>query len=60
MREELKIYVPERIKNFIKNFADERGLKMNTIVCMLLEDAIYMWIEEEREYGKIKSNEINS
>ena len=54
MRKELKIYVPERLKNRIQLLANEKGIKMNKLVCMLLEEAIYMLFEEEKEYGKVE------
>lgn len=60
MRKELKIYVPERLKNRIQLLAEEKGIKMNKLVCMLLEEAIYMLFEEEKEYGEIESKQIDS
>ena len=60
MKKELKIYVPERLKNRIQLLADEKGIKMNKLVCMLLEEAIYMLFEEEKEYGEIESKQIDS
>lgn len=60
MRKELKIYVPERLKNRIQLLADEKGIKMNKLVCMLLEEAIYMLFEEEKEYGETKFKQVDS
>ncbi len=60
MRKELKIYVPERLKNRIQLLAEEKGIKMNKLVCMLLEEAIYMLFEEEKEYGEIEPKQIDS
>ena len=60
MKKELKIYVPVRLKNRIQLLADEKGIKMNKLVCMLLEEAIYMLFEEEREYGETELKQIDS
>ena len=60
MRKELKIYVPERLKNRIQLLADEKGIKMNKLVCMLLEEAIYMLFEEEKEYGETEFKQVDS
>ena len=60
MRKELKIYVPERLKNRIQLLAEEKGIKMNKLVCMLLEEAIYMLFEEEKENEEIEPKQIDS
>ena len=46
---ELKSYVPERLKNRIKMLAEEKGISMNKLVNLLLEDGLYKMFEEEVE-----------
>jgi len=55
MNVELKLYVPERLKNRIKMLAIEKGISMNKLANLLLEDGLYKILEEERKYGKDKS-----
>ena len=54
MKVELKSYVPERLKNRIKMIAEEKGISMNKLVNLLLEDGLYQIFEEEEKYGKVK------
>ena len=54
MKEELKLYISERLKNRIKMIAEEKGLSMNEYATMLLEKGLYQELEEEIEYGKIE------
>ena len=51
--EELKLYVPERLKNRIVMMADERKLSINKMSNYILEVGIYKIFEEESEYGKL-------
>ena len=60
MRVELKVYVPARLKNRIRMLAEEKGISMNKLVNLLIEDGLYKMFEEEVEYGEIKSEQINS
>lgn len=60
MRVELKVYVPVRLKNRIRMIAEEKGISMNKLVNLLIEDGLYKMFEEEVEYGEIKSEQINS
>lgn len=60
MKELLKVYVNERVKNRIKIIADEKGLSMSEVANALIEEGLYKMFEEEKEYGEIKFNEINS
>ena len=60
MRVELKVYVPARLKNRIRIIAEEKGISMNKLVNLLIEDGLYKMFEEEVEYGEIKSEQINS
>ncbi|HPF83675.1 MAG TPA: hypothetical protein PLV83_05910 [Bacilli bacterium] len=60
MRVELKVYVPARLKNRIRMIAEEKGISMNKLVNLLIEDGLYKMFEEEVEYGEIKSEQINS
>ena len=55
MRVELKLYVPERLKNRIRMIAEEKGISMNKLVNLLLEDGLYKMFEEEVEYGEVES-----
>lgn len=56
---ELKLYVNKRLKDRIKMLATEKGLSMNKMANQLLEIAIYKLLEEEKDYGKIESKQIN-
>ena len=60
--EELKLYVPERLKNRIIMMAEERKLSINKMSNYILEIGIYKLFEEESEYGKliIKKNKKES
>ena len=58
--EELKLYIPKRLKNRIVLMANERKLSINKMSNYLLEIAIYKLFEEESEYGKIKQNKEES
>ena len=60
--EELKLYVPERLKNRIVMMANERNLSINKMSNYILEIGIYKLFEEESEYGKliIKKNSKES
>ena len=60
--EELKLYVPERLKNRIVMMANERKLSINKMSNYILEIGIYKLFEEESEYGKliIKKNKKES
>ena len=60
MRVELKVYVPARLKNRIRMIAEEKGISMNKLVNLLLEDGLYKMFEEEVEYGEVESKQINS
>ena len=60
MRVELKVYVPARLKNRIRMIAEEKGISMNKLVNLLIEDGLYKMFEEEVEYGEIKSEQIDS
>ena len=60
MKELLKVYVTERVKNRIKIIADEKGLTMSEIANAFIEEGLYRMFEEEKDYGEIKFNEINS
>lgn len=60
MKVELKSYVPERLKNRIKMLALEKGISMNKLVNLLLEDGLYKMFEEEVEYGKVEFEQIDS
>ncbi len=60
MKVELKSYVPERLKNRIKMLAEEKGISMNKLVNLLLEDGLYKMFEEEVEYGKVEFEQIDS
>lgn len=51
--EELKLYVPERLKNRIVMMANERKLSINKMSNYILEIGIYKIFEEESEYGKL-------
>ena len=51
--EELKLYVPERLKNRIVMMANERKLSINKMSNYILEVGIYKIFEEESEYGKL-------
>ena len=51
--EELKLYVPERLKNRIVMMATERKLSINKMSNYILEVGIYKIFEEESEYGKL-------
>ena len=55
MNIELKLYVPERLKNRIKMLALEKGISMNKLANLLLEDGLYKMLEDEVKYGKNKS-----
>lgn len=57
---ELKLYINLRLKDRIKMLAKERGLSMNKMATQLLEIGIYKLLEEEKEYGKIKSKQTDS
>lgn len=54
--EELKLYIPARLKNRIVMMANERKLSINKMSNYILEVGIYKIFEEESEYGKIKTN----
>ena len=60
MRVELKVYVPARLKNRIRMIAEEKGISMNKLVNLLIEDGLYKMFEEEVEYGEVESKQINS
>ena len=60
MRVEIKAYVPARLKNRIRMIAEEKGISMNKLVNLLLEDGLYKLFEEEVEYGEVESEQINS
>ncbi len=60
MKELLKVYVTERVKNRIKIIADEKGLTMSEVANAFIEEGLYRMFEEEKDYGEIKFNEINS
>lgn len=60
MKELLKVYVIERVKNRIKIIADEKGLTMSEVANAFIEEGLYRMFEEEKDYGEIKFNEINS
>ena len=60
MRVEIKAYVPPRLKNRIRMIAEEKGISMNKLVNLLLEDGLYKMFEEEVEYGEVESEQINS
>jgi hypothetical protein len=60
MRVELKLYVPERLKNRIRMLAKEKGISINKLSNLLLEDGLYKMLEEEVEYGEVESKQINS
>jgi hypothetical protein len=60
MRVELKAYVTARLKNRIRMIAEEKGISMNKLVNLLLEDGLYKMFEEEVEYGEVESKQINS
>ena len=60
MRVELKAYVPARLKNRIRMIAEEKGISMNKLVNLLLEDGLSKMFEEEVEYGEVESKQINS
>lgn len=49
---ELKLYVPERLKNRIVMLSKERNISINKISNYLLEIGLYKLLEEESEYGK--------
>ena len=51
--EELKLYVPERLKNRIVMMANERKLSINKMSNYILEVGIYKIFEEESEHGKL-------
>jgi hypothetical protein len=55
MRVELKLYVPERLKNRIRMLAKEKGISINKLSNLLLEDGLYKMLEEEVEYGEVES-----
>ena len=50
---ELKLYVPERLKNRIVMLSKERNISINKISNYLLEIGLYKLLEEESEYGKL-------
>ena len=58
--EELKLYIPKRLKNRIVLMANERKLSINKMSNYLLEIAIYKLFEEESEYGQINQNKGES
>ena len=60
MRVELKAYVSARLKNRIRMIAEEKGISMNKLVNLLLEDGLYKMFEEEVEDGEVESKQINS
>ena len=53
MKVELKLYISERLKNRIKILASEKGISMNKLANLLLEDGLYKMLEEEIKYGEI-------
>lgn len=55
-KKELKLYIPERLKNRIEMFAKERQTSMNKMSIYLLEIGLYKLLEEESEYGKSNFN----
>lgn len=55
-KKELKLYIPERLKNRIVMFSKERQISMNKMSIYLLEIGLYTLLEEESEYGKSNYN----
>lgn len=49
---ELKLYVPERLKNRIIMLANEKGFTINKMSNYLLEIGLYKLLEEESDYGR--------
>ena len=43
-----------------KDSGYEKGISMNKLVNLLLEDGLYKMFEEEVEYGEVESKQINS
>ena len=60
MKETLKVYVNERVKNRIRIIAKEKGLTMSEVANAFIEEGLYRMFEEEKDYGEIKFNKINS
>ena len=56
IKEELKLYVPERLKNRIKMIALERGISINKLANLLLENGLYNLLKEESKYGNTVSD----
>lgn len=55
-KKELKLYIPERLKNRIEMLSKERQTSMNKMSIYLLEIGLYKLLEEESEYGKSNFN----
>lgn len=55
-----KLRIPIRLKNRIEMLAKERKISFNKMVNIILELGIYVLLEEEAEYGKIKHKQVNS
>ena len=55
-KKELKLYIPERLKNRIEMLSKERQTSMNKMSIYLLEIGLYKLLEEESEYGKANFN----
>ena len=51
MRELLKVRIPKRLKEILEIMAEENGITLTVLCNILLEEAIYQTICEEREYG---------
>ena len=51
MRELLKVRIPKRLKEILEIMAEENEITLTELCNILLEEAIYQTIYEEREYG---------
>ena len=50
-----KLRIPIRLKNRIEMLAKEKGISINKLSNLLLEDGLYKMLEEEVEYGEVES-----
>ncbi len=51
MRELLKVRIPKRLKEILEIMAEENEITLTVLCNILLEEAIYQTLCEEREYG---------
>ena len=58
MRELLKVRIPKRLKEILEKMSEDNKLSLNKLCNILLEEAVYKLLCEEKEYGEGKFEDL--